>query len=334
MLLASIIIHAARPIRRERSAASIYHLLQGKRSAQTLQDAHMYGLTHLFGIYPKLPRQLFDQVVENILQDGQSKEPERDRLPYFKGMQYQMQTESFLHRLLLLIQLLSNDAREEKHYIPVTDSPAVQHWIKQWYRQEQHRINDWRTGIHSELASLLGRLPDFQADIFVDRLTGYQHIGLTTGQLASKYKVHETDILLYQTSTVHHLLHHTESEAAAFPHLAALMNKQEQQTSSITSTAQKTRMMLERGLTLDQIAAVRGLTENTIKDHIVEMTWLDGEKLASRFLSATDCNIILECAAKADTNKLKQIHALLEGKYDYFQIRLALALRKKQGVKA
>ncbi|MFP7169430.1 helix-turn-helix domain-containing protein [Terribacillus sp. FSL K6-0262] len=332
MLLASIIIHAGRTIRQERSAASIYHLLQGKRSAQTLQDAHMYGLTHLFGIYPKLSRPLFDQVAANAMNEAERFE--NNEIPYFKGMAFQTQTEPFLYRLLLLIQLLSNHVRREKYYIPVTDDPAIQHWIKQWYRQEQHRWEDWRNGIYKELYELLENLPSLQADLFVDRLTGYRHIGLTTEQLAEKYNVHEVDVPLYQTSTVHHLLQHAEAEEADFPHLAALVEKPEHKTRTITSTAQKTRTMLERGLSLEQIAAVRGLTENTIKDHIVEMTWLDGEELSSRFLPEADARIILECAAQAGTKKLKQIHALLEGKYDYFQIRLALALQRGQEVQA
>ncbi|MFS0560246.1 helix-turn-helix domain-containing protein [Terribacillus sp. 179-K 1B1 HS] len=332
MLLASIIMHAAQPIRKERSAASIYHLLQGKRSAQTLQDAHMYGLTHLFGIYPKLSRQLFDQVAADVM-NGAGQSEDQD-IPYFRGMTYQTQTESFLYRLLLLIQLLSNHVREEKQYIPVTDNPAVKHWIKLWYRQEHHRLDEWRNAIYRELYELLGKLPPLQAELFVDRLTGYQRIGLTPGQLAGKYNIHETDVLLYQTSTVHHLLLHGETKAAVFPYLAALTNKPEHKTRTITSTARKTRTMLERGLTLDQIAAVRGLTENTIKDHIVEMAWLDGEELSRRFLSDNDASIILECAARAGTKKLKQIHALLDGKYNYFQIRLALALRSGQEVEA
>lgn len=332
MLLASIIIHAAQPIRQERSAASIYHLLQGKRSAQTLQDAHMYGLTHLFGIYPKLSRQIFDQVAANAMQEeGQAN---KKNMPYFNGMAYQSQTEPFLYRLLLLVQLLSNQTKGENRYIPVTDNLVIQHWIKQLYRQEQHHLEEWRNGVYEELYGLLEKLPQIQAELFVDRLTGYHHIGLTTLQLAEKYHVHDTDVLLYQTSTIHHLLQQAESNAAAFPHLAALMDKPQHKIRSITSTAQKTRTMLERGMSVEQIALVRGLTENTIKDHIVEITWLDGEALSSKFISDTDATVILECAVQAGTNKLKQIHALLEGKYDYFQIRLALALRKEQEVKA
>ncbi|MFP7477330.1 helix-turn-helix domain-containing protein [Terribacillus saccharophilus] len=332
MLLASIIIHAAQPIRQERSTASIYHLLQGKRSAQTLQDAHMYGLTHLFGIYPKLQRQVFDQIADETIQEEGKVIPED--MPYFNGMAYQSQTEHFLYRLLLLVQLLSNQANEEKRYIPVTDNPAIQHWIKQLYRQEQHHLDDWRNGVYEELYGLLEKLPQIQADLFVDRLTGYQHIGLTTEQLAEKYHVHHTDVLLYQTSTIHHLLQHAEGDTPSYPHLAALMDSPKQQIRSITSTAQRTRTMLERGMSVEQIALVRGLTENTIKDHIVEITWLDGEAFSSQFISEADANIILACATRAGTNKLKQIHALLEGKYDYFQIRLALALRKEREVKA
>ncbi|QXE00301.1 helix-turn-helix domain-containing protein [Terribacillus sp. DMT04] len=330
MLLASIILQAVQPIRNERSTASIYHLLQGKRSAQTLQDAHMYGLTNLFGIYPKLSRELFDQLAEDLLEN--KIEMTKTPIPYFDGMAYQSQTDIFLYRLLLLLQMLSNSANGEKRYIPVTDQAQVQYWVKQLYRQNQPELTNWRSSLYEELYGLLEKLPEMQAGLFVDRISGYQHIGLTAAQLAAKYKLHEIDVPLYQTSTVHYFLNQVRANKSLFPYLGTLIEQPKQQSNTITSTAHKTRMMLERGLTLDQIAAARKLTENTIKDHIVELTWLEGRRLASRFISEKDAAVIMDCAEKTGTNKLKQIHAALNGKYDYFQIRMALALRNKQEV--
>jgi uncharacterized protein YpbB len=330
MLLASIILHAVQPIRNERSMASIYHLIQGKRSAQTLQDAHMYGLTNLFGIYPKLSRELFDQLAADLLEN--KIQVTKTPIPYFDGMAYQSQTDSFLYRLLLLLQMLSNQANGEKRYIPVTDQAQVQYWVKQLYRQQQQQLANWRSSLYEELYSLLEKLPDMQAGLFVDRISGYQQIGLTAAQLAVKYDLQEIDVPLYHTSTIHYFLDQVRAHKSIFPYLGALVEQPKQQSSTITSTAHKTRMMLERGLTLNQIAAARGLTENTIKDHIIEMTWLEGRKLASRFIGDADAAVIMKCAATTGTNKLKQIHAALNGKYDYFQIRMALALRNEQEV--
>ncbi|HLQ97926.1 MAG TPA: hypothetical protein VK135_04495, partial [Candidatus Dormibacteraeota bacterium] len=47
---------------------SIYHLLTGKRSIQTVQDVHLYQLDRFFGIFKKLNKPTFDQMVDELME--------------------------------------------------------------------------------------------------------------------------------------------------------------------------------------------------------------------------------------------------------------------------
>ena len=50
----------------ERSIYAIFHMLQGKKSSQTIQDAHLYGLTNLYGIMPNFTRLQLKSIVEKL----------------------------------------------------------------------------------------------------------------------------------------------------------------------------------------------------------------------------------------------------------------------------
>lgn len=50
----------------EKTVNASYHLLRGKRSGQTIQDAKYYHIQNYFGILPKLSKSLFDQAVEHL----------------------------------------------------------------------------------------------------------------------------------------------------------------------------------------------------------------------------------------------------------------------------
>lgn len=45
-------------------------MLQGKKSSQTIQDAHLFGLTDIFGTIPRFTRQQLNQNIEHSLKHG------------------------------------------------------------------------------------------------------------------------------------------------------------------------------------------------------------------------------------------------------------------------
>jgi uncharacterized protein YpbB len=57
----NILLYCLKQLNGERTIYSIYHLLNGKKSSQTLQDAHLFSLKRYFGILESLTRESFDE---------------------------------------------------------------------------------------------------------------------------------------------------------------------------------------------------------------------------------------------------------------------------------
>ena len=53
----SIILNCLKQLNGERTIYSIYHLLKGKKTSQTIQDAHLFEITHYFGVYQWFTRE-------------------------------------------------------------------------------------------------------------------------------------------------------------------------------------------------------------------------------------------------------------------------------------
>src|SRR5690554_6208740 len=122
-----LLLYSINQLQVQRSTASIYHILTGRRSAQTIQDAHFFQLTPLYSIYPQLKREDFEKEIKKLisnkylsvkgegmvtltplgmkyLEDQKSKK--LDHL--FQGMAYVKRIPIFIDRLFLVIQTFSN----------------------------------------------------------------------------------------------------------------------------------------------------------------------------------------------------------------------------------
>jgi len=67
LYIESIILFCIKQLNGERTIYSIYHLLKGKKSSQTIQDAHLYELKPFFRIYHLLTRESLEEVITNAL---------------------------------------------------------------------------------------------------------------------------------------------------------------------------------------------------------------------------------------------------------------------------
>jgi uncharacterized protein YpbB len=55
-------------LKEERTIYGVYHLLKGKKSAQTIQDGQIYGLSFLFQSFPYLKKSSFDSMITTLVQ--------------------------------------------------------------------------------------------------------------------------------------------------------------------------------------------------------------------------------------------------------------------------
>lgn len=348
MILEQILLRCFHRIHGERSSSNIYHLINGKRSIQTIQDAHIYKLEKYFGIYKNISKSYFDIKIQELLQSNYliniNKEESiyvitnqglewinlyPDEQYFFNGLSYLDKAGIFMDRLLLLIQTLTNSKMNFYSFIPVISNQEIEHWVKKIYRNVKGSESKILNQIYSELNQLLMLLPDNQAMMFVDRLSGYKLYGLSLYQLAEKYQLTKDDVHLVLESIIHRMIYILEKDPTNFPKLSMFIDGQSG-LSQLTHSAKQTYHYLLKNYTVEQIAKMRRLKENTIYDHLVEIAFYYEDFPIRNYVTEEEEMEILDVIKTTKSHRLKHIKDKLNKNINYFQIRLVIALENKR----
>lgn len=344
-----VLLIALQKINRERTVNAIYHLLTGKRSIQTIQDAHLFELDAFFGIEPRLSFEDFHQNVTNLIRTNKVTKVKKDTFLlteegyksinnpfsypfYFKGIEYASYDREWMRRLTLMIQVWTNQNKQIKRYIPIVDQPATIRWVKAFYRTLKKGTDEYIKTLYDELIKLLEPLPDSYVQMFIKQLTTPVQIGLTKEQLATLFHMSPVDIQLHKTNYIHYMLGVINRNKKTYPLLYTfgqdLFEKHPSQT--ITNSAQITKRFVEQGLTPEQIANKRRLKTSTIHDHLVEISLQDPSFPLDRFISQKEQEEIKRAVKTLKTFKLKDIKDNVSDTISYFQIRLTLTKIKNE----
>lgn len=339
--LDAIILHLLNKLNGERTVYAIYHLLQGKRSSQTIQDAHLYKLTPFFYSYPVIKRSELERIVEGLLEKGLvievndtkviltekgldaltnkiAAEPLPDGL---KGWKYHQVTDLFWERLTLLTQVSSNLIHKERHFIPVRNKKELLAWVKQYIGQ--HGIDRFQLAenLYLELAEALDG-PGIKPELLVIRLSGYQKIGMTHLQAAEWIGLDPARYHFEFLTALHTLLDRISANPRNYPLLSGLI-KQPDQEVPLTQSTERTYRLLNKGYTIEQISAARNLKESTIEDHIVEIVLSIKDFNIDAYVQPEKQRRIIEAMKEIPAKKLKQIREQVKDA-SYFEIRLVL----------
>lgn len=349
MLFKGVILKCCSQINGDRTIQSIYHLLTGRRSIQTVQDAHLYKIGNLYGVYKNLSFEDFEKVVSQLSTEDFITQINHESvytitpkgikwlnaqknnlaLSSFKGLQFYNIDLIFSERLLLLIQVLTNSYMNNSSYIPIIDKVHITTWVKQTFKRMSTEIESYVRLLYKELHELLSYLSDQEADLFVNRLTGYKRYGMSTQQLAHTYQMSQHDIQLLFIRIIHQMLHSISHHEDHFK-LMKYIVKDLLKNSFLTESASKTYELIKAGHSIDQVANIRNLKKNTIYDHIVEITFYDKRFSIQTYVSDQEQLEILNAIKKTNSSKLKTIKAHINENISYFQIRLTLAVMTRE----
>lgn len=338
-----LILLSIAQIKSERSTASIFHIIAGRKSVQAIQDAHLYQLTNFYSIYEGLKREDFEATIlelqdqnyltidpsdnarltnkgEKYIIDHNNIYPIAD----LKGMRYAGKVKPFIGRLFLTIQTYVNIAMGNKRFYPVIEDLTIQNWFKSYYDQNRD-VKAWLINTQQELNRMLQMVDEQQAALFVERLTGYHRYGLTTQQLAVKHHLSIHDVSVRLTAIYHNILHAIEENKMT--HLALFIQQAAHQhvEKFMTQSAQKTYRLTKQGYSIAKIAKLRGLKENTIEDHIVELSYQVPDFNLTAFIDQEDLTYILTKLNSIEDHRLSNVKKTLDDRFSYFQIRMALA---------
>ncbi|WP_018934504.1 helix-turn-helix domain-containing protein [Gracilibacillus lacisalsi] len=336
----------------ERTVYNIYHLLTAKKSTQTIQDSNLFGLTNYFGIYNSLTRQAFNQEIQrleyhqlitvnpdqqtvHISERGKMyyKKLREEQADYFhlNGEKFHQKADRFSKNLLLFIQTLTHIHRKNPRFIPIIEDVESQQFVKKvWNKQHELGTATILKYLYQDLTMILENFPDDHAAAFVDSLTSLKKVGLSRYQIAKKYYITTHDVYLSFMNIIHAICKaiETEDNFRFLPQLYPV----HQTNKLLSDSTNQTFYYLKQGLSIDEIANVRNLKENTIKDHIVEIAYIYQELNWPAYITEQDYRLIREILKKLESKKLKDIKSLLPDSISYFQIKLVIALEGRNNV--
>lgn len=340
--LDAIIMHLLNKLNGERTVYAIFHLLQGKRSSQTIQDAHLYKLTPYFYSYPAITRSQLETIVGALIKRGMAVEVNETKvvltekgkealmnkiaaepLPAgLKGWKYHQVTDLFWGRLTLLIQVSSNLIHKERHFIPVRNKKELLAWVKQYIGQQETDRFQLAEKLFAELAEALDA-PGINPELLVIRLSGYKKIGLTHLQAAERTGLDPARYHFEFLTAIHTVLERITAETWRYPLLSGLIKKPDQEV-PLTQSTERTYRLLEKGYTIEYISAARNLKESTVEDHIVEIVLSIKDFNIDAYVSPEKQQRIIEAMKEIPSKRLKQIREQVQDA-SYFEIRLVLA---------
>jgi len=352
VIFEAILLTCGKQLNAERTVSNIFHLLNGKRSIQTVQDAHLYHTEKFYGIWRNLKPHILHHKISELIDGGLLEEASAEeaviritpkgeqwlirnqwRIAYFRGLDYYMRTGIFYQRLLLLIQTMTNSKKQHFSFIPIVDKKQITNWVKQFYRKVKGSEGDCLMLLYQELESILNDLSEMEANFFVDRLTGFHKFGLSTDQLTKKYELSSYDVQLLLTAIIHRILNKIDKEPAKLPLLSSI-TKDLAAHALITNSASYTYQLLKNNYSPEAIAQIRNLKQNTIQDHIVEIAIYEPNFPISQYVSTEHQQEIAAVLSYTKSNKLKNIKQLVNENITYFEIRLMVTIKnslEKQG---
>lgn len=326
----------------ERSVYAIYHMLQGKKSSQTIQDSHLYGLTNLYGIMPHLTRIQLQSIVELlrsqrwiqnheksemfiITTEGEEQLANTQPIPSrLNGYKYQNVSHHFWGRLNLLTQTLSYIVHKETRFYPIQRDSKIQQAVKQFLLKNDQNRKEMAAQLFQELIHILELQTDLHDQIFVRKLTGMNRVGDTFEQIARVLNLDQWYVRLLFLECIHMMMDEIERDSKPFPLLSALISDLDKQ--KLTHSTQITLQLLKEGRSMVEIAKIRRLKVNTIEDHLVEIVLDDHQFPIDEYVSNEMEAKIREAADQLQTKQLKVIKTrLADDEISFFQIRLVLA---------
>jgi uncharacterized protein YpbB len=336
-----VIVYCLRQLNGERSIYSVYHILKGKKSSQSIQDAHLFQLNSFFLSLPNLSRDFFNRKVDEletghfIRLNEESKamltEKGKDTIKQAKstsffplhmdGLKYGDRANVFWRRLNLLVQVLSNHTHKETSYFPVQRSRSIQDWIKNFIREKSDR-NLLSLSLHRELHKVLSELEE-DPSILVFRLSGCGDYGWTELQTAEKLHLHVEEYRFRFLDLLHGVLAKLDRDKEIFPILSSISTVGEKQGNLTISTA-KTFELYKQGHSIKEISKIRKLKVNTIEDHFIEIILTLNHFDTDRFIKPEELHDAASVMEELGTKRLKPIKDRLPH-LSYFQIRIAIA---------
>ncbi|AOM82772.1 helix-turn-helix domain-containing protein [Salisediminibacterium beveridgei] len=330
----------------DRSTKAIMHILLGKRSAQTIQDIHLFQVENLGGLLKFAPEYLCKTFEQKFQAYRKRQEMFRNRAGENTGLnpllsnkihgmrnEWTGQAQFFFEGVALTVQSCSFLKAGESYFFPVSENEVIQHKVKRLLKSGGD-IHDVTSQLYVELNMALTFVTDIDVTPFVLKLTAKNEVGYTYSQLADMYQLTELEMYIRIRMTLHAVLDEITSSPRDYPLLKMLLTDDQSETRLFTATAMKTKELLEKGRSLEEIANVRRLKMSTVEDHLAELAFADDTFDYRPYLTEDDLSHLCQVIKKTNATKLRQLRDETMEQYSYLQLRIAMALSRGRSIES
>ncbi|GED30893.1 helix-turn-helix domain-containing protein [Brevibacillus centrosporus] len=354
--LCAVTINAMIPLANERTLQAAFYILRGRKANQTLQDVHLYHLYPYYRMFPRFSKEDWEKIVSTLLQEElivQLPAVTPTSKPSFsiteKGIDQAEQwksafqldrwnepfTESglaekielFWQRLHLLVQTVSQLLSGDLGFFPVVSDKKIQQWVKNQLASHTAR-EQWQKRLGEELHTLWSPLPEDVQKLLIGQLSGATQVGKTLGQLAAQQKESAFYLQLPFRYGLAMSILQLQEDPVRLPLLSHLVVQTEKWDTRLTESAARTYTLVQRGMSIEQIADARKIKKSTVEDHLAEIALRCPEWDCSAYLEPTLSALIIQTSEQLQTSRLRLIKDHLGEAVSYLQIRLALARRQ------
>lgn len=279
-----------------KKGSTVFHILQGKRTASILYRAVDYSLEPFFGFFPQLDRSVFYQKLEELTSSGyllythDSKEyllsqTGENSVRQYLSDHYQPHHLNWLtqgrmvrdvqRKIYFITQILSEIRYENKRYLPVEKEYDIQQWVKRWIATQSKPLKELAAAFGMEWKVLLSNLETENAVILVHLMSGHDIVGLTKKQLAQQMNIPELEITVRQYDAMSCLIQQIHEIHQQVPLFASIVkDTAAPNKNGLSHSAKETALLLEKGFSIEKIVHIRRLKKSTISEHLIELVIL------------------------------------------------------------
>lgn len=279
------------------SVSQIAHVFNGKRTPSMFYLIEARNWHHGFLLSNRLTKEVIQELVNELVKDHQiiekdkgfvlTEQGQKNLRAYFdvhyypqkiKGFSNALIRSSFWERFQLFTQVFSEFTYENSKYIPIVKDPNHQENVRQLFQSVQsnreHLLKQWI----NEQVFLFKNLPSEQANALANQLTGHNIIGKTRAQISTSHQMTQMEVSFYLMDAVEELIRIIRTNEDKLPLNKQILNiLKNEKYLGLSESTYKSYELIKQGNSLEQVAHLRSIKVNTVREHVLEMAFILSE---------------------------------------------------------
>lgn len=185
---------------------------------------------------------------------------------------------SFWERLQLFSQVFSELSYHNNSYVPIIKHPQHQESVRNLFQESSQSSHERNALLHQwikEQSNIFKQMDNKMVDVLVNQLTGHKNVGQTKNQIRMLMDMEPLEFRFYMNDVLEVLTQIIKNHRKNVPiHSAILDSILIEHQYGLSISTKESYELLKKGHTINEIASIRNIKANTVKEHILEMAFV------------------------------------------------------------